>query len=68
MTESLVLDFGPILAQKDWSFLGGQSTHHMVETFQTFAIVLVNYTIPEKEVTIIEGDKLYVTYELRQLI
>ena len=66
MPDSLVADFGPRLADMDWSFLtAGLSADQMVEKFETAAARLVDETFPQKEVMIIEGDQPYFTEELR---
>ena len=67
MPNSQVADFGPRLADMDWSFLVGLSADQMVETFETAAARLVDETFPQKEVMIIEGNQPYFTEELRQL-
>jgi hypothetical protein len=68
MPDSLVSEFGPKLAETDWSCLQpNMSADKMVEAFQSAALRLVDEHFPQKQVTVIEGDQPYFTEELRQL-
>ena len=68
MPESLVKEFGPVLAQEDWSCLeDGRSPDEMVKLFQETACRLIDQHFPHKQVTVIDGDLPYFTEELRQL-
>jgi hypothetical protein len=67
MPDSLVSEFGPRLAEKDWSFLDGLSPDQMDDQFEAAATVMVDEMFPKKKVTIIEGDLPFFTEELRQL-
>ena len=67
MPDSLVIEFGPKLAQMDWSFLAELPINKMVEEFETAASRLVDQTFPTKQITIIEGDQPFFTEEKRVL-
>ena len=68
MPDSLVDDFGPRLAEKDWRFLeDGLPVNQMVDEFQIAASWRGDEIFKMKTVTIIEGDKPFFTDELRQM-
>ena len=67
MPDSLVSEFGPRLADRDWSFLVGLPVDQMVGQFEDAAARMVDETFPLKKVRIIEGDQTFFTEELRQL-
>ena len=69
MPDSLVMEFGPVLAKADWSCLleAGGSPDEMVVMFQEAASRLVNKHFPHKQITVIDGDLPYFTEELRKL-
>ena len=55
MPDSLVAEFGPRLADMDWSFLAaGLSADRMVEDFESTAARLVDKNFPQKEVALVQ--------------
>ena len=68
MPESLVADFGPVLARQDWGCLvDGMSPGQMVVQFEEAAGRLIDEKFPRKVVTVKEGDLPYFTEDLGKL-
>ena len=66
--DSLVDEFGPVLLQESWScLLDGMSADDMVGAFQDAATGLVDKHFPKKTVSVTEGEKPYITEEMKKL-
>ena len=68
LPDSLIRKFGSILVNEDWSFLSSEmSSTALVDAFEKHSLNLIANTFPEKEVTISNWDKPYMTEELRAI-
>ena len=67
LPQSLITKFGAILVNEDWSMLSDDmSPTELVDSFEHSSYLISN-TFPEKEITVSNHDKPYMTEELRNI-
>ena len=68
LPDTLIAKFGSVLVLEDWKFLSQNMTStELVGAFEKHTTNLVNEIFPEKQVTVSDRDKPYMTEELRLL-